>query len=252
MNGDRVAVITGGSSGIGAAAADALAAAGLSLMLAGRDERKLVAVQRRVAAAHPEVAIEIRVTDVAVPEECESLVAEAAARLGRVDVAVTAAGTFAPTPGLEIDSSTWDDCLDVVLRGSFLVATAAARRMKSQGGGRVVLISSVNSVGSEPGTAHYSAAKAGIDSLARSLALDLAADRICVNAIAPGWIDTPMTAGVAEPTPADLARINPLHRLGRPEEIANVIAYLVTDAPEFLTGAVLFVDGGQTAMLPRP
>jgi NAD(P)-dependent dehydrogenase (short-subunit alcohol dehydrogenase family) len=134
-----------------------------------------------------------------------------------------------------------------------LVAVASAKRMRESGGGRIVLVSSINGAVSEPETAHYSAAKAAINSLARSLAVDFASHRIAVNAVSPGWVDTPMIAEfVAEATPEDLGRINPLARLGRPEELAGVITYLATEAPEFLTGSTLFVDGGQTAIAPVP
>ncbi|MEZ5078014.1 MAG: SDR family oxidoreductase [Solirubrobacterales bacterium] len=253
MTESRVAVVTGAGSGMGAATAEALAAAGLAVMLAGRREDKLEEVRNRIAERVDGAKVEIRSTDVAVPEECESLVAATVERFGRVDVAVTAAATFEPVHSLEMGAAEWDACLDILVRGSLLVAVAAAKRMKEQGGGRIVLISSINSVGSEPETAHYSAAKAAINSMARSLAVDFAGDGIAVNAIAPGWVDTPMIAEfVAEATKEDLTRINPLARLGRPEEIANVIRYLATDAPEFLTGATLFVDGGQTAIAPVP
>jgi NAD(P)-dependent dehydrogenase (short-subunit alcohol dehydrogenase family) len=238
---------------MGAASAEALASAGLSVMLAGRRQEKLEEVRDRVVEKVDGARVEVRSTDVAVPEECEALVADTVERLGRVDVAVTAAATFEPVHSLKMTAGDWDACLDILLRGSLLVAVAAAQRMKEQGEGRIVLISSINSAVSEPETAHYSAAKAAINSLARSMAVDLAPHGVVVNAIAPGWVDTPMIAEfVAEATDEDLARINPLARLGRPDEIANVLAYLATDAPEFLTGSTLFVDGGQTAIAPVP
>lgn len=239
---------------MGAAAAEALASAGFAVMIAGRREEKLKEVQERVRESVDGAKIEVRATDVAAPEECEALVADTVEGFGRVDAAVTAAATFEPVHSLKMGAEEWDACLDILVRGSLLVAVAAAKRMKEQGdGGRIVLISSINSVGSEPETAHYSAAKAAINSMARSMAVDLAADGISVNAIAPGWVDTPMIAEfVAEATKEDLARVNPLARLGRPEEIANVVTYLASDAPEFLTGATLFVDGGQTAIAPVP
>lgn len=249
----RVAAVTGAGSGMGAASATALASAGFAVMLAGRREEKLSETRQAILDAVDGAKVEIRPTDVAVPDECEALVADTVERLGRIDVAVTAAATFEPVHTLDMTAEAWDACLDVVLRGSLLVAVAAARRMKEQGGGRIVLISSINGAVSEPETAHYSAAKAAINSLARSMAVDLAPHRIPVNAVSPGWVDTPMIADfVADATADDLARINPLARLGQPDELASVIAYLATDAPEFLTGSTLFVDGGQTAIAPVP
>lgn len=253
MTQKRVAVITGAGSGMGAATAKALAEAGFDLMLGGRREEALARTREAVLEAVPEAKVELRSTDVADPAECEALVAATAERLGGPDVAVTAAATYEPTHSLEMTAEAWDSCLDVVLRGSVLVAVAAAKRMKAAGRGRIVLISSINGAVSEPESAHYSAAKAAINSVARSMAVDLAADGIPVNAVSPGWVDTPMIAEfVAEASDEDLGRINPLRRLGRPEELAGVIAYLATDAPTFLTGSTLFVDGGQTAIAPMP
>ncbi|MBS1676550.1 MAG: SDR family oxidoreductase [Actinobacteria bacterium] len=254
MSDRRVAVVTGAGTGMGAACAQALAASGLAVVLAGRREEKLNETAAAIRAAHDDAVLEVRPTDVGDPAECEGLVADAVARLGRVDVAVTAAATFEPKHILEMSAEDWDSCLDIDLRGSMLVAAAAARAMRDGGeGGRIVLFSSINGRVSEPETAHYSAAKAAVMSLARSMAVDLAGTGIAVNAIAPGWVDTPMIAEfVAEATEEDLGRVNPLRRLGRSEELANFVVYLANEAPEFLTGSSLFMDGGQTAIAPVP
>jgi NAD(P)-dependent dehydrogenase (short-subunit alcohol dehydrogenase family) len=238
---------------MGAACAKALAEAGFDLMLAGRREEALAQTREAITAAVPGATVESRPTDVAESADCEALVAATAESLGGPDVAVTAAAAYEPVHSLEMTAAAWDSCLDVALRGSVLVAVAAAKRMKAAGGGRIILFSSINGTVSEPESAHYSAAKAAINSVARSLAVDFAADGIAVNAVSPGWVDTPMIAEfVEEATPEDLGRINPLRRLGRPEELAGVVAYLATDAPTFLTGSTLFVDGGQTAIAPMP
>ncbi len=238
---------------MGAASALALAEAGFDLMLAGRREEKLNETKASVDAAGSGVEVRVRPTDVADPAECEALIADTVSDLGGPDVVVTAAATFAPTHTLDMTAEAWDSCTDIVLRGSLLVAVAGAKRMKVAGGGRIIFVSSINGAVSEPETAHYSAAKAAINSLARSFAVDLAAHNIAVNAVSPGWVDTPMIAEfVAEATKEDLARVNPMARLGRPEEIAGVIAYLAADAPDFLTGSTLYVDGGQTAVAPVP
>lgn len=249
----RVAVVTGAGTGIGRATAQSLAAAGFAVLIAGRRAEVLAEAREEILAAVPGAVVETRATDVGQPDECEALIADAVERLGGVDVVVTAAASFEPAHTLEMTAEAWDACLDVVLRGSVLVAVAAARRMRDAGGGRIVLVSSINGAISEPETAHYSAAKAAIMSVAKSMAVDLSSHNIAVNAIAPGWVDTPMIAEfVEEATPEDLGRINPLARLGRPEKLAGVVAYLATDAPMFLTGSTLFVDGGQTAIAPMP
>lgn len=253
MSESRVAVVTGAGSGMGAASAKALAAAGFAVMLAGRREDALERTRDEILQADDDAQVEIRSTDVGQPDDCEALIADTVERLGRVDVAVTAAATFEPAHGFDMTAEAWDSCLDIVLRGSMLVASAAARRMRDADGGRIIFFSSVNSHGSEPETAHYSAAKAAINSLAKSFAVDFAPHNIQVNAVSPGWVETPMIAEfVEEATPEDLARVNPLARLGQPEELASVVTYLATDAPPFLTGATIFVDGGQTAIAPVP
>lgn len=250
---EKVAVVTGAGSGIGRATASALAAAGFAVVVAGRREAALRETAGAIVAVRADASVEVRPTDVGDPDACEGLLTDAVERFGRVDVVVTAAANFRPAHALELTAAIWDECLDVDLRGSVLVAVAAARRMRETGGGRIVLISSINGHHSEPETTHYSAAKAAIMSVARSLAVDLSADAIAVNAIAPGWVDTPMVAEFVETADQDdLRKVNPLARLGRPEEIAGVVTYLATDAPTFLTGSTLFVDGGQISLAPVP
>ncbi len=244
-------MVTGAGTGIGRATAIALAQAGLSVVLAGRRRAALEEVEATILRASGDARVALRPTDVGRPDECEALIAGAVDRFGRVDVVVTAAANFRPTHTLDLTPEIWDECLDVDLRGSVLVAVAAARRMKDTGGGRIVLISSINGHHSEPETAHYSAAKAGIISVARSMAVDLAHHGIAVNSVAPGWVETPMIADALDGVTAEeLGRVNPLRRVGQPEEIADVITYLACRAPAFLTGATLFVDGGQVALAP--
>jgi NAD(P)-dependent dehydrogenase (short-subunit alcohol dehydrogenase family) len=160
---------------------------------------------------------------------------------------------YEPASFLDITAENWDATLDVVLRGSVLPAVAAARWMKDHDGGRMVLVSSINGVVSEPESAAYSAAKAGIISVVRSIAMDLSDDGVTANAIIPGWVHTAMTAEFLETaTHESLKRLNMLGRVATPEEIANFAAYLLTDAPPYLTGASLTIDGGQTALAPMP
>ncbi len=250
---DAVAVVTGGGTGIGKACGLALALAGLDVMLAGRRPDLLEAARSEIETAAPCRTVVGRVTDVAVPDECEALISDAVDRFGRVDVIVNAAAICEPMHALELDAENWDRTLDINLRGSALCSIAAARQMREQGGGRIVLFASINGAISEPESAHYSASKAAISSLARSLAVDLAADQIAVNAIAPGWVRTPMTEGFFEGAAPDaVSRLNPLGRMADASEIAGVIVYLATDAPTFLTGSTLFVDGGQTAAAVLP
>ncbi len=253
MSEQRVAVVTGGGTGIGFATARALAEAGLAVMIGGRRtdvlEQAVEAIRRSVAGAR----VDFRSVDVASSDECAHFIDDTVAELGGVDVLVTAAAIYEPVGFLEMNAEVWDRTLDICLRGSALCGVAAARHMRQRSGGRIVLMSSLNGAVSEPESAHYSAAKAGIISLARSMALDLAEHGIAVNAVAPGWVRTPLTEEFLDQSTREmLRRVNPLARAGEPEEIANLIRYLAVEAPPFLTGATLFIDGGQTAVAPMP
>ena len=249
----RKTIVTGAGSGIGRACAVSAAEAGCDVMLAGRRTDALDETRDLVLAACPEATVVARATDVGRPDECAALVAEATSGLGALDGVVAAAAHYAPQHVLEITPESWDETMAVVLRGSVLVAVAAARHMRRHGGGRIVLISSVNAYESEPETAAYSAAKAGAASFARSAALDLAGDGVIVNTVAPGFVDTPMSADfVATATTEQMRVVNPLARFGRPEEIASVATYLVTRAPAFLTGQTVVVDGAQSTSAPIP
>ncbi|MEZ5098569.1 MAG: SDR family oxidoreductase [Thermoleophilia bacterium] len=253
MSRRRCAVVTGGGTGIGLASAHALAGAGLDVLIAGRRAEVLERAAAEIRAAAPGARVAAAVADVGRPADCEALVAAAVEQLGRVDVLVNAAAIYEPVPFLELTAERWDATLDVDLRGTALTSVAAARWMAANGGGRIVLVSSVNAEASVPAASHYSAAKAALHSLARSMAQELAPSGIAVNAVAPGWVRTPMTeAYLATSTPERLARLNPLARAGEADEIASLIRYLACEAPPFLTGAALIVDGGQTAISAMP
>lgn len=253
MAASKAVVVTGGGTGIGRAAALTLASQGFHVLVSGRradvlrevcDEIERLGAPRAAAWA----------ADVGEPADCQAVIDRTVAEFGRIDALVTAAAICENAGVTEVTAEDWDRTLAVNLRGSALCAAAAARRMREQGeGGRIVLIASINGVTSEPDSAQYSASKAGIISLARSLAVDLARDRIAANAVAPGWIHTAMTDGwLRDATPEQLERLNPVGRLGGAEEVAGVIAYLAGSAPLFLTGATVLVDGGQTAVAPLP
>jgi 3-oxoacyl-[acyl-carrier protein] reductase len=252
MEDGRVAVVTGGGTGIGRAAALDLARAGFAVLVSGRRPEMLDEVCQGITAAGGRASA--LAGDVADPRYCDALSTAAVRQFGRVDALVTAAAICESAEVTEVSADDWDRTLTINLRGSALCARAVARAMRNQGdGGRIVLIASINGVTSEPESAPYSASKAGIISLARSLAVDLARDRIAANAVAPGWVHTAMTDGwLAAATPEQVERLNPVGRLGLPEEIASVITYLAADAPLFLTGTTVLVDGGQTAVAPLP
>jgi NAD(P)-dependent dehydrogenase (short-subunit alcohol dehydrogenase family) len=249
----RVAVVTGGGTGIGRASAERLARLGFAVQISGRRPEVLQQAAKEIRQAVPESSIVNRVADVSLPEDCEALIASAIQELGGVHVLVTAAATYDPIPFPEITAENWDAALDTVLRGSVLTAVAATRWMKDNGGGRVVFVSSVNGVVSEPESAAYSAAKAAIISVARSVAMDLSDQGVSANALILGWTRTAMVEEYLQTaTPESLKTLNMLGRVADPSEIADFIGYLATEAPTYLTGAALTVDGGQTALAPMP
>jgi NAD(P)-dependent dehydrogenase (short-subunit alcohol dehydrogenase family) len=160
---------------------------------------------------------------------------------------VTAAAIYQPAPFLEISTELWDRLLRINLRGTMLSCQAAARRMAVAGGGKIVVFGSVVAQQSEPAGAAYSASKAAVASLARSMAVDLADKNIQVNCVAPGWVRTPMAAAEIDAAPPSrMKSINPLGRAADPEEIANLAWYLGHECPKFLTGETIVIDGGQT------
>jgi NAD(P)-dependent dehydrogenase (short-subunit alcohol dehydrogenase family) len=247
------AVITGGGTGMGLASAKALAEAGFDLLIAGRRPQVLADARKAITDAHPERAVATLSADVGIPDQALGIVGQAVAELGGLDVMVTAAATYAPVSLLEMTVDQWDSTINVALRGTFICAVAAARHMKEHAGGRIILFGSTDSVESEPDVAHYNAAKAGVKSLAHSMAVELAPFGISVNAVGPGWVRTPMVEEfLSQATPESLRRVNPLGRWADPSEIASLVRYLATEAPPFLTGSLIMIDGGQTIMAPMP
>ena len=243
----RGALVTGGSSGIGKATAARLLAEGARVAINGRDEERLAEAVRELAPGGEASAI---AADVAREDEVTRLVDEALARLGRIDVLVNSAGIDgAGAEALDLSADGWRRVLDVNLTGPFLVAQAVARHMAAAGGGAIVNVASLNGLAAEAGFADYNASKGGLVMLTRSLAVDLVRHNIRVNAVCPGYILTPMTAGYAA-NPATGAAIRaaiPMGRVGDPAEVAAAIAFLASDDASYVTGELLVVDGGRLA-----
>jgi gluconate 5-dehydrogenase len=248
---DHRALIIGGGTGIGYATAERLARRGVAVALGGRREDVLIEARDRLRADADGATVEIASGDAGVEREAQAMVATAVELIGGLDLCVNCAGIYEPVDFLDMDEAAWRHTMATTLDAITYPSVAAARVMSKNGGGRFVLISSINAPLSEPESAHYSAAKAGVSSLARSMAVDLAKHGIQVNAVAPGWVHTAMVDEfVQNATPETLKQLNMLARVGRPDELANVIEYLLLGAPEYLNGTTIFVDGGQTAMAP--
>ena len=243
----RVAVVTGGSSGIGLATARLLAAEGAAVVICGRDPQRLE--RARAELAVPGARVLAVPCDVSREKDVDRLFAEALRAFGAVDVCVCNAGieTDEDYAFVDLPAAVFDENVAVNVRGVFLTAQRAARLMRA-GGGAIVMIGSSSGIvvdGKDPSPT-YNATKAAVHMFARSLAVELAPHGIRVNAVAPGWIATGMTEeDDAETVAAALEKI-PLRRYGTPEEIAEAIAFVAGDGASYITGATIVVDGGET------
>ncbi len=243
----RRALVTGGGSGIGLATARLLREQGAAVVLLDRNEE-------RAALRAGELGAAAVVADVADPGAVAGAVAAAAEALGAPpDLVVNAAGIYRFGPALELSPEAWTEMLDINVRGSFLVAREAVARLRAAGlGGSVVNIASVAAFVAdrvEP-AAHYNASKAAVVAMTKQLAVEWAPYGIRVNAVCPGPILTPMLSLTDDPEVAEryLQEHVPLGRFGRPEEVAAVIAFLSSEEASYMTGSIVTVDGGSTAL----
>ena len=242
----KVAIVTGGGSGIGRQMAQGLSEAGAELVLCARKvERCEEAAGQMPTRA---LAMECDVTDA---DSVESMVARTVDELGRVDILVNNAGTVWGAAPEDIPLKGWQKVVDVNLTGVFLCAQAAGRRMIERGeGGRIVNVASVAGLHGAPAEVvnalPYHATKGGVISLTKDLAWKWARHRINVNAIAPGWFPSDMANFVIDSNP-ELARRIPLGRFGGPEDLKGVVVFLASRASDYVTGHTLVVDGGQSA-----
>ena len=250
---DKIAIVTGGASGIGKEVATRFVAEGGSVVINGRNIAKAEAAAREIDPTGKRVVV--HVGDIAQPATSDAVVKTAIGQFGRVDVLFNNAGVFAPKPFLEINEVEYDRFLDIILKGKFFAAQAAAKAMKASGrGGAIVQTGSMwalQAIGATPSAA-YSAANAGVHALVKNLAIELAADKIRVNAIAPAVIETPvfdtfLTPEQVKTVLPTFSAMHPLGRNGQPADAAEALLFLASDQASFITGVVLPVDGGVMA-----
>ena len=242
----KVALITGASRGIGAAAARAFAQAGAAVVLAARDEQALAVVAREIRAAGGQ-ALAVP-TDVGDPAAVARLVQRALDTYSRLDAAFNNAGDgHQPTPLADLAVDDFDRAVRGTLRGVFLSMKEEIPAMLAGGGGAIVNMASTAGLRSVPGLAGYVASKHGIIGLTQTAALDYAQRHIRVNAVAPGPIATHRLAQLTDEGREQVAATVPLHRLGQPEEVAATVVWLCSDQASFITGATIPIDGGRMA-----
>jgi 3-oxoacyl-[acyl-carrier protein] reductase len=240
----QTAVVTGASQGLGRAIALGLAKSGARVACIARSADKLKETVDAIVAAGG--LAEAFATDVKDGAAVDGLLAEIAEKWGRLDIVVNNAGITRDTLLPIMSDADWDDVIETNLRGAFLFARAAARIMMRARYGRIINISSVSGIMGNAGQCNYSASKAGLIGMTRSLSRELAKRKVTVNAICPGFIESEMTKKLGDVVKEIAKERIPAQRLGQPEDIAAAVLYLACPAASYVTGAVLTVDGGMT------
>jgi len=250
---DKVAIVTGAGEGIGKGIATVFFREGAKVVVADLDEEAGKKTAEEISRSGGD-AFFVK-CDVSNEEQVKAMIRAAVYRYGRINVLVNNAGIGVYKTVLDTTSEEWDRCLAVNLKGVFLCSKYTIPHIRAAGGGAIVNVASVHAYQNVGGTAPYAASKGGVVALTRVMAIDHGRDKIRVNAICPGWIDTPLTerifAGAVDPVKAkqEVERRQILGRLGTPEDVGEAAAFLASDEASYITGASLMVDSGMTAQL---
>jgi 3-oxoacyl-[acyl-carrier protein] reductase len=238
----HVAFVTGASQGIGRACALVLAEAGAKVACAARSEDKLKSVVDEIKSKGGDAAL--FKMDVANEDDVKNAIKSAVAQFGKVDILVNNAGITRDTLAMRMKRADWDDVINTNLTGPFIATQAAISSMLKQRWGRIVNISSIFGQMGQIGQANYAASKAGLIGLTKAMAREVASRNITVNAVAPGWIETAMTADLAPELREQVIKMVPLGRPGTDMEVAHAVRFLASDEAAYITGQVINVNGG--------
>jgi 3-oxoacyl-[acyl-carrier protein] reductase len=240
----RTALVTGAAQGLGRVIAQSLAAAGAKVACIDINADSLAETVSSIRSAGG--TAEPIACDVTNSSRVNEVVDEVVGKWGALNILVNNAGITRDNVIVRMKDEQWDAVININLRGTFLFTRAAARPMMKNRQGRIINIASVSGLMGNPGQANYSASKAGVIGLTRTIACELASRNITVNAVAPGFIATDMTAALGEEILQEVRKRIPLGRLGEPQDVADAVLFLASDAASFITGHVLTVDGGLT------
>jgi len=243
----KVAIVTGGSRGIGRAITEVLASRGADILIADIQEELAKTTAEEVAKSTRRKVLPFKV-DVSELTNAQEMVNFALEQFGKVDILVNNAGVTRDNLIMRMSEDEWDTVISINLKGAFNCSKSIIRPMMRQRYGRIVNISSVSGLAGQVGQTNYSASKAGVIGLTKALAREVASRNITVNAIAPGFIPTALTTDLPEDLKTSILGITPLGRMGKPEEVAYAVAFFVSDEAAYITGQVLSVDGGMMMM----
>ncbi len=236
---EKKALLTGASGGIGKAVARELIAAGANVCLTGRNEEELLKLQNELGDN-----ADIIIADLSDHANIISLVKEAEEKLGGIDILVNNAGITKDNIFLRMSDEEWNDVIDINLNSTFKMTKAVIRGMVKRRYGRIINITSVIGVAGMAGQSNYSASKAAIIGMSKSLAQEVGSRSITVNCIAPGFIETNMTAGLSEARKEEILKSIVVKRLGLPEDVSGAVSYLASDSASYITGQTIHINGG--------